>query len=253
MNQISKKDCAVSLIKNDVFGELGYSTKIRLSSEELEVLRQLVKCQWLEQLKKIYPTSDELMSQVEMSNYHLYSDNFDHQNMWPKKNRILPIESVEKIRSLPFMKTLSDELGDFMISNEENVEREEIYWRLVRPKSPTDVGPLHTDAMFWNLGHGTTPSDCKRIKVWIALFCEKGKSGFCYSPGSHLKDIGFTSIKKNGILKPIIEPLILEKLEVVPFDTEPGGVIVFNDDLVHGGLVGGTKTRVSLEFTMFVK
>ncbi len=240
-------------IRNDIFGKLGYSKKIRLNFDELEHLRLLVRNQWLEQLEKFHPKSTELLSEVEMSDYHLFSDNFDHQNMWPKKNRILPINNVNKIRSMPFMKILSEEFGEFVISNEENIEREEIYWRLVRPNSKSDVGPLHTDAMFWNLGHGSMPHDCKRVKVWIGLFCEKGKSGFCYSPGSHLKNISFTSIEKDGIFKPIIEPSTLSGLEIIPFDADPGGVIVFNDDLVHGGFVGGTKTRVSLEFTMFIK
>ena len=33
----------------------------------------------------------------------------------------------------------------------------------------------------------------------------------------------------------------------------PGTVIVFNDKLLHGGVVNeGSETRVSMEFTMFV-
>ena len=32
-----------------------------------------------------------------------------------------------------------------------------------------------------------------------------------------------------------------------------GEAIIFNDQLLHGGVVGKNETRVSLEFTMFVK
>ena len=34
---------------------------------------------------------------------------------------------------------------------------------------------------------------------------------------------------------------------------DPGTVIIFNDKLLHGGVVNeGLQTRVSMEFTMFV-
>ena len=34
---------------------------------------------------------------------------------------------------------------------------------------------------------------------------------------------------------------------------KPGTVIIFNDKLLHGGVVNeGSETRVSMEFTMFV-
>ena len=42
-------------------------------------------------------------------------------------------------------------------------------------------------------------------------------------------------------------------LNVEIFNSQPGEAIVFNDQLLHGGVVGQSKTRVSLEFTIFVK
>jgi hypothetical protein len=42
-------------------------------------------------------------------------------------------------------------------------------------------------------------------------------------------------------------------LDAIIFDSKPGDAIVFHDRLLHGGAVGGSSTRVSLEFTMFVK
>jgi len=42
-------------------------------------------------------------------------------------------------------------------------------------------------------------------------------------------------------------------LDLRLFESEPGQAIVFHDRLLHGGAPGGTLTRVSMEFTMFVK
>jgi ectoine hydroxylase-related dioxygenase (phytanoyl-CoA dioxygenase family) len=47
--------------------------------------------------------------------------------------------------------------------------------------------------------------------------------------------------------------MALEELNVVIFNSHPGEAIIFNDQLLHGGAVGQNETRVSLEFTMFVK
>ena len=150
------------------------------------------------------------------------------------------------------LRTLEDEFGYFEISDEDNVGHEEMYWRLVRPNSPTDVGPLHADAWFWDLGHGVTPSGYKRVKVWIAIYCTPGKDGFKFVPGSHKRQWPYDGELRDGMTKPKIG--ISEKeLDVVIFNSKPGEAIVFNDQLLHGGAVGKNETRVSLEFTMFVK
>jgi hypothetical protein len=154
---------------------------------------------------------------------------------------------------MSFVKILEKEFGEFLISNEEGLEKEEIYWRLVRPGVSSDIGPLHSDAMFWNLGHGNTPESYKRVKIWIALYCEKGRSGFRFSPGSHAKKVDYIGEDRGGILKPKINDKILSTLTMARFDTDPGGAIIFHDDLVHGGLAGGEKTRVSIEFTIMYK
>ena len=57
---------------------------------------------------------------------------------------------------------------------------------------------------------------------------------------------------KDGINKPKID-ISEEELDVVIFNSQPGEAIIFNDQLLHGGAVGQNETRVSLEFTMFVK
>jgi hypothetical protein len=93
------------------------------------------------------------------------ADRVDHKALWLKKARLLPGEAVGRIRAMDFMQVLADEFGPFGISNEEEIYAEEIYWRIVRPQMASDVGPLHADAWFWELGHGKAPPETVRVNV----------------------------------------------------------------------------------------
>lgn len=243
----------MGIMMQEVEGDVGYSTRLRLAEEELGLLRRMVHLQWLARIGEHHPDLIEIFKRIEINDYHLHSELIEHSKIWTKKNRILSNGDVYAIRQMAFMKTLAEEFGEFQISNEEGLEKEEIYWRLVRPQNQADVGPLHADSMFWDLGHGCYSDGFKRIKVWIALYCESGKSGFRYAPGSHKHKIEYIEERRGGVLKPKINDLMLKTLQINTFETEPGGIIIFNDDLIHGGLLGGKKTRLSMEFTMFVK
>lgn len=229
----------------------GYSIQLSLSETELELVRELVTSQYLKNIETHHPDKLELFSNRSMEDYHLLCHHVEHEKLWPKINRILPQQSVEMIRSLPFMKELEKAYGYFTLSDEEQVGYGEMYWRIVRPSHLTDVGPVHADYMFWELGHGKMPANSFRVKVWLALFVEKGKSGFQFVPESHLVDTPYVGEQRGLIIKPRL--LLGEKdLALVPFAASPGDLIVFHDRLLHGGLVGGDNTRVSLEFTMIV-
>ena len=89
-----------------------------------------------------------------MDRYHEKSDLLDHHAIWPKEARILSLENVKEIRQMSFFEELESDFGTFEISDENDVGREEIYWRIVRPNEGQDMGPLHADAWFWELGHG---------------------------------------------------------------------------------------------------
>ena len=113
--------------------------------------------------------------------------------------------------------------------------------------------PLHADAWFWELGHGATPAGAARVKVWLAIVTEPGLSGLRIVSGSHRREWRFHGEHRHGFVKPQIDEDENElNPQLVPMS--PGDAIVFNDRLLHGGAVNqGQKTRVSLEFTMFVK
>ncbi|MBM3721579.1 MAG: hypothetical protein FJW47_06780 [Actinobacteria bacterium] len=234
----------------EVFGENGFSL-IKISDSDLDALEGLISQQFQGRIKTLYPSLYGEFKSLPLDLYHEKAQLIDHKKSWPKVSRILPKSSVEKARALNFMKFLEGEVGAFQISDEEGLGFENIYWRLVRPDSFSDVGPLHADEWFWALGHGRTPPNVKRIKVWIAINCERGKGGFRFLRGSHLKEWPYRGVMKDGIMKPEFD-IPEESLGLEIFESGPGDGIVFNDKLLHGGIVGGSRTRVSIEFTMFV-
>lgn len=233
-------------------GPEGYSTGLRFTARELERLREIIRDQWLHRIKEVAPHAAERFAAIPMEHYHELAGLIDHRGVWPKQRRILGPEAAAEIRTMSVLRELQKEYGNFLISNEEDIGREELYWRLVRPDSPADVGPIHADAWFWELGHGITPPGSHRVKVWIAIFCENGRSGFRFVPGSHKKNWPYHGGFRDGFVKPQID-LDESELDTMIFESDPGDVIIFNDRLLHGGAVGGTRTRVSLECTLFVE
>lgn len=231
----------------------GYYSGLFFQKNELEVVRSLIKAQWLENIKRATPEHIEEFSKIDMTQYHTLSHLVDHASLWPKINRILKKDAIDFIRSTSLIKSLENIYGYFIISDEENVGREEIYWRLVRPYQPSDVGPLHADAWFWDLDHGVTPYGVKRVKVWIAIYCELGLNGLRVVPDSQKKSWKYHGEYRDGFSKPQIDE-DETTLPVMLVNTKPGDAIVFHDKLLHGGALNqGVNTRVSLEFTMFVK
>jgi hypothetical protein len=237
-------------IIKEVYGELGYSIS-RLSEDDFLKIREFVKNHYLDILKNVAKVDNQEIIQSGMDEYHNYSDSIEHDKIWTKRNRILSNEIFKEFLKLDLFKEIKNEIGEVFISDEENIGYPEIYWRLVRPFPHNDVGPIHADAWFWELGHGETPVTHERVKFWFALFNESGENGFCYVPSSHRIKYDYNSEHRNGFVKPTFNPSNYD-LNIQVFNSTPGDFIIFNDRLLHGGKVGGVKTRVSLEFTLFV-
>ena len=67
------------------------------------------------------------------------------------------------------------------------------------------------------------------------------------------KDINWEGKFKDGIMKPLLLDKV-DSLDMKLLTTKPGDVIIFNDNLIHGGALNkGEKTRVSVEFTLLKK
>ena len=138
----------------------GFSKDICLADEEIEIARSLVRDQWLSHLKEVAPEHTEKFAEYGLARYHELANLVDHNSIWPKKERILPLSVVPKIRKMSIFKTLEEEFGSLILA------WDEVYWRLVRPNQPSDVGPLHADKWFLTYGDGPAPPPgMQRVKV----------------------------------------------------------------------------------------
>lgn len=171
--------------------------------------------------------------------------------MAKKSSRVFSRSTVDRICQMDFFRVLRNEFKDYKIANVfTEVYRDsypEIYFRLVRPGCPQDVGDPHTD--FWSHsaygrnfgGMGST------WKIWIPLVVEKGLNGLNFYPGvTDVSDIQWTFSNGRIFCDRSQEALGKEVL----VDTDPGDALVFRDDVLHSGAVNfGNHTRVSIEIT----
>jgi len=241
----------MDIVNNEAWNRQGFYYGYATNHEDLEFVRDIVKTHFLAQLKTDYPTVHEFAEVKAMDEYHTYCEAISHGEYWQKRRRILPSDQLLRFKSSDLYNWLAQNLAIERITGEDGVYEEEVYWRLVRPNQQKDVGPLHADAWFWEISGSVIPSGFKRVKVWIPLFTEPGESGFCYIPGSHLENTHYEKQYRDYKWKPqISEDLNYRK---IVFRGTPGTPIIFHDRLIHGGNAGGTKTRVSLEFTALVR
>ncbi len=193
--------------------------------------------------------------EIDISQYHTISNKLNHEKIWNKSSRILPAGFVDFFVKTKLFMELRNRFGDFHISDEEYLGWPNIYWRLVRPKNKNDLGPLHRDSWFWDLNDSFPKYKYpfKRLKVWIPICVENGLNGLMLEPHSQKRrDITYKGELRNGIKKPILitSP---DSINVKLVDTKLGDVVIFDDNLLHGGAINnGINTRVSFEFTLVI-
>ncbi len=234
----------------------GYKLVNIISSEELAELKNLIENKWRNCMKSYYQNSTCKQNyQTTIESYHVNIEDADHQRLWPKRNRLLNSLEVDTFMNMQFFKTLTTILGNFLVSDEENLGYANIYWRIVRPHKTTDIGPAHRDEWFWVLNDQyKMPYQRKRVKIWIPIVTERKESGLLIERYSHKRtDIEWGGELRHGINKPVLKtPDNQLNLELV--DTKEGDVIIFHDKTLHGGKINtGSKTRVSIEFTALVE
>lgn len=233
-------------VVDDVFGEKGFSLRLGLSDTELDTMRSVVHAQYVELISFYCPHIDPCLISAGPSMYHHIDSGVKHKIIFSKANRMLS-KYLNVFQELDFYYKLRSIFGKIILAGEDIIIPEEFYWRLVRPNNPSDVGPLHADAWFWDLRQEKPPINKVRVKVWIPLYSEPGISGLKYSEGSHRKNYPYIGEMRDGMTKPL--PCFnINEVPATTFDGKPGQAIIFNDYLLHGGIVGGTLTRVSIEF-----
>ena len=197
-----------------------------------------------------------LKRDFKLNYYHEISKFIDHSVTWPKSSRILPKKFVDWFLSTTYLNNLVKDYGELEITDEEALGYPNIYWRITRPNKPRDVGPLHRDSWFWEIdkSNGKKFPKYKRLKSWISINVEKGKNGLLVVEGSHKnKELKWDTLKKDGKIKPYLKSKISSN-EINLLETSNNYAVTFDDDLVHGGSENfGESTRVSMEFTVFLK
>ncbi|WP_353432662.1 hypothetical protein [Polynucleobacter sp. MWH-UH23A] len=244
-------------IFREIRGKNGYFDKMSLDAKDLENFHGVIYKNIINNISSLSEKAGIDFAKYPISKYHEFLTSHPelvHEKMWPKKNRLLKPDDVDLIRNSSFFRELIREFPGILISNEEGIYPEEVYWRICRPiqyGGLCDVGPMHADQWFWALGHGREMSGFQRVKIWVSIFNEMGMSGFRYVSGSHNHSFPYIGVMKDGFIKPAIQ--VLEgDLDIEVFLSRPGDIIAFHDKLLHGGMVGGNLTRVSLEFTILV-
>ncbi len=238
--------------------EKGYDLSYKLCIEDLNILKTFIKDQWIYRLQvedaKLLAYIHE--NDIDLEDYHLISNKLKNKNIWSKVSRILPPSFEPWFSNTSFYKKLEQDFGEFSVSDEEHFGWPNFYWRIVRPNQTSDIGPLHRDSWFWKLNKSfkRPPYNFKRIKVWIAIITEPGLNGLLLEEYSHKrKDIKWSGELRDNIQKPVLHTN-LSDLNPQLINRSPGEVIVFHDDLLHGGALNkGSKSRISMEFTMLVK
>lgn len=169
-----------------------------------------------------------------------------------KAFRMFGPADVKRWMAHEFCQRLFAEDDSLFISDEENLGRPNIYWRLVRAGSASDVGPVHADHWFWDLGHGTIPAGYRRVKMWIPLRQDPKHVGLCIGPGTHRMDFHYEKVFKDGKFKPVFDRGPVDHL-LIPAPVNVGQAVVFHDRLLHGGQVSPSQLRLSMELTWVMR
>jgi len=238
-----------------IAGHPGYLVYKPSDTRDLIFIRDTINQSYIKTMIAHAPAEHhKSIADAGVENYHTYSKFIDHSIWNNLEKRTFPTHGVAELYRGELFCHLRDQFGDFDLADAYNQGRKDVYWRLVRPNEPSDVGSLHADSWFWKIDDLKMDSTLERVKVWIAIFCEPGLNGLFVLPNSHLKTDWKWGVTEKGGRK---KPVFLEEqstLHIELLNTKPGEAVIFNDDLIHGGAVNqGYKTRVSIEMTLLVK
>ena len=237
-----------------------YQSNKAFSDEEFKYIKKSIDAQYTKVIRKEDIPKEKLVEHLKrefkVSHYHEISKYINHSKTWPKSKRILPRDFVNWFLSTRYINELVSQYGSLEITDEELIGYPNIYWRITRPNKKNDVGPLHRDSWFWEINklNGKDFPKFKRLKSWISINVEAGKNGLLVVKGSHkIDNLKWNTIEKDGKFKPSLETKIPEEKKML-LNTYNNCAVTFDDDLVHGGSENfGETTRVSMEFTVFLK
>ena len=230
---------------------------IKLKQNELKKIQELVEDHLIKRIKIIYPNLEKDFKKNRIYNYHKLSNKINHKLLWSYMARCLTKSKVNSIKKLSFFNNIKKIFGAFKVLDDQDIGYGVMNCRIVRPYEKNDVTPLHADKWFWwdskrkKFQKNSIMKNKRRIRCWISLWAHKS-FGLKGVPFSQKNLYEYKTKFKNGEEKPIFN---YSKYNVKPvsFDSTPGNAIIFHEGLLHTGTLNKfNKTRISLEFSMFV-
>lgn len=220
-----------------VSGDAGYSVVQlkELSVFASDILKEHVSLR----LGRTFNSLVELATALESSEFNIFKE---------KAARLFSEEHVQALESkISEFFLFSRESGD-VITDEEGLGYGNIYWRIVRANSRTDVGSVHTDRWFWDLNRFKFPDNLDRVKVWLPLLQDDANPSLMILPSSQSADFEYSFlVDEFGKRKPyFVDTNVTDKM--IPAPVSVGQGIVFHDRLLHGGR-STSVTRISIEWT----
>lgn len=238
-------------LSNALNKNIGY-VYLSLPKNDIKIIKNIIT----NSFNKIILKNNRSKKKITLKNYLNNLSLFKHQKIFTKKARILNKKQfTEVFNHTQIFKKLKQKYPEIQITDEENIGYENLYWRVVRPLPFVDVGPMHKDKWFWDLGNGkVNTKKFQRVKIWISLESSTNKLGLKFVKGSAIKKYKFRSEKRDGKIKPLFNENHIKRKNVISFSKKHGNCIIFNDELLHGGeCVKGNKCRMSIECTFIIK
>lgn len=245
---------AASALQDD-FVSMGYCIMPPPPAKEQEWLQAFVQEKWLGALRAGHPEIEAEAIERGLSHYHDIAGKLDHGSFWTKDRRIFsPAEVDALLQKLSVFEKLHHVFGRFRVEDIEGIGYPEIYWRLVRPGTPSDVAIAHKDTWFFSITNHMSPEQQVGIvKVWLPVVTLVGGSGLAVSPGSHKVDIPYKSELRHGRAKPTGDVAVLDAFPMTLLHLEVGQAVAFDKGLLHKGVAHEVDiTRVSIEFAIRV-
>jgi predicted O-methyltransferase YrrM len=242
---------------NDRLGKLyeedGFCVVDILDERGLEELRHIVNDKFHEIIRIKYPEFFDEYSKLTAEDYHKKSSLIDHANTFRKAMRTFDRQLVDRFMRLPWRERLSNLVGPFEVLGVGEVGLPDVYMRLVRPNAASDVGPIHADHWFTELGNHEIDPGLSLLKIWIPVYSEPDRDGLLGVPGSHIacRDLRYDKELRDGYIKPVLPKSTEQTLCPIRIKARPGQAVIFTYHFLHGGSLNeGLHTRVSLEATL---
>ncbi len=241
--QIINKGCGFIKLPN--IGEEFYN--LIISSIEIHLQKQLKTLNPNDNLIKL---KKSILENYSLINESVWSDLFS------KSYRSLGQAEANKL-SPYFIKYLSQQLNTSIeLSDDLNLGYPCFSIRLVRPQNYSDIGPIHADQWFIDIGatrerFGKQKSEL--LKFWLPLVSSKSKSNLLVLPYSQRNPdkYKYDSVETEYGKKPKLITNITPN-EMTMIDNKPGEPVIFHMLLMHGGALNTSRTyRLSLEFEFF--